>query len=230
MIFTVEPGIYDSEIGGIRLEDDVLVGRRRPGQPARRLRWSYGCSRRGGALARVHPAHLLAAAAGLPSSTSGGGRSCPGTPSRSRGPGSGAGGPSGPGRRAGRRRRRRPRSARGAARRATSRARSRRPSRGRASRRRRPARRRSAAGRARTGPAPRSRASAEKMGCSARAQAARELELLGAAGPPGDAQPLAPALQRIRLQQRVGRRDLASSSVQSTVLAKSERTASRPGA
>ena len=26
MIFTVEPGIYDSERGGIRLEDDVLVG------------------------------------------------------------------------------------------------------------------------------------------------------------------------------------------------------------
>ena len=26
MIFTVEPGIYDSEHGGIRLEDDVLVG------------------------------------------------------------------------------------------------------------------------------------------------------------------------------------------------------------
>jgi Xaa-Pro dipeptidase len=26
MIFTIEPGIYDSEIGGIRLEDDVLVG------------------------------------------------------------------------------------------------------------------------------------------------------------------------------------------------------------
>ena len=26
MIFTVEPGIYDSERGGIRLEDDILVG------------------------------------------------------------------------------------------------------------------------------------------------------------------------------------------------------------
>src|SRR3954465_7580347 len=26
MIFTVEPGIYNSEIGGIRLEDDILVG------------------------------------------------------------------------------------------------------------------------------------------------------------------------------------------------------------
>ena len=26
MIFTVEPGIYHSERGGIRLEDDVLVG------------------------------------------------------------------------------------------------------------------------------------------------------------------------------------------------------------
>ncbi|HWK28219.1 MAG TPA: Xaa-Pro peptidase family protein [Solirubrobacter sp.] len=26
MIFTIEPGIYNSEIGGIRLEDDVLVG------------------------------------------------------------------------------------------------------------------------------------------------------------------------------------------------------------
>ncbi len=26
MIFTVEPGIYHSEIGGIRLEDDILVG------------------------------------------------------------------------------------------------------------------------------------------------------------------------------------------------------------
>ena len=26
MIFTVEPGIYDSQRGGIRLEDDVLVG------------------------------------------------------------------------------------------------------------------------------------------------------------------------------------------------------------
>jgi Xaa-Pro dipeptidase len=26
MIFTIEPGIYHSEIGGIRLEDDVLVG------------------------------------------------------------------------------------------------------------------------------------------------------------------------------------------------------------
>ena len=26
MIFTVEPGIYHSEHGGIRLEDDVLVG------------------------------------------------------------------------------------------------------------------------------------------------------------------------------------------------------------
>jgi Xaa-Pro dipeptidase len=25
MIFTVEPGIYDSERGGIRLEDDILV-------------------------------------------------------------------------------------------------------------------------------------------------------------------------------------------------------------
>jgi Xaa-Pro dipeptidase len=26
MIFTVEPGIYNSEVGGMRLEDDVLVG------------------------------------------------------------------------------------------------------------------------------------------------------------------------------------------------------------
>jgi Xaa-Pro dipeptidase len=26
MIFTIEPGIYNSEIGGLRLEDDVLVG------------------------------------------------------------------------------------------------------------------------------------------------------------------------------------------------------------
>ena len=33
MIFTVEPGIYHSEIGGIRLEDDILVSRRRAGQP-----------------------------------------------------------------------------------------------------------------------------------------------------------------------------------------------------
>ena len=35
------------------------------------------------------------------------------------------------------------------------------------------------------------------------AQAARELELVGPAGPPGDAHPLAPALQRVRLEQHV---------------------------
>ena len=41
-----------------------------------------------------------------------------------------------------------------------------------------------------------------------RAQAARELELLGAAGPAGDAEPDAPAIERIRLEQRVGGDDL----------------------
>ena len=39
------------------------------------------------------------------------------------------------------------------------------------------------------------------------AQIARELELLGAAGPAGDAHPHPPAIQRIRLEQGVGGRD-----------------------
>ena len=65
MIFTVEPGIYHSEIGGIRLEDDILVSRRRAGQPVAGSAGPPGAADRRGALARVHPAHLLARAAGL---------------------------------------------------------------------------------------------------------------------------------------------------------------------
>ena len=40
------------------------------------------------------------------------------------------------------------------------------------------------------------------------AQAAGELELLGAAGAAGDAEPDAPAIERIRLEQGVGGDDL----------------------
>ena len=44
MIFTVEPGIYDSERGGIRLEDDVLVGPDGPVMLLEPPRSSYGFS------------------------------------------------------------------------------------------------------------------------------------------------------------------------------------------
>ena len=63
MIFTVEPGIYHSEHGGIRLEDDVLVGPDGPVLLTRSPAAATGDRLAAGALALVHPAHLLAAAA-----------------------------------------------------------------------------------------------------------------------------------------------------------------------
>ena len=73
MIFTVEPGIYDSERGGIRLEDDVLVGPDGPVMLSPRSARATGALRPRRACARTSGASSRGCRRS-PSSTSGGGR------------------------------------------------------------------------------------------------------------------------------------------------------------
>ena len=68
------------------------------------------------------------------------------------------------------------------------------------------------------------------MWCSAVAQAAGELELLRTARPAGDADARAPAVQRIRLQQRVRGRDLDVVLGPVDGVGEVQRRASRPAA